>query len=52
MAPVITRFKARVRDFVSLLLKKLKGYHKDNAIPEYIRSDSRLSTILIFKKVP
>jgi hypothetical protein len=34
------------------VLKKLKGYHKESAIPEYINKEIKLSIGLNSKKLP
>jgi hypothetical protein len=42
----------RVVGRVSPVLKKLKGYHNESAIPEYMMRDDRLSRRLILIKLP
>lgn len=51
-APLATRFVIREVILISPELKYLKGYHSDNAIPENINSERRLSTRLIVMNLP
>lgn len=52
IAPLRTKFEIRVVALVLPVLKKLKGYHKDRAIPEYINKEIKLSAGLNSKKLP
>jgi hypothetical protein len=52
IAPIITRLEIRLNVLVTPELKNLNGYHNERAMPEYISKETRLSIILMLRKLP